>query len=174
MTATMNGTAPVKPDPVAAKVAATLRVDDLRAKSWKVTLPGNEWAVLCDPATVTNGRRRKFKEAGTSIGMLTEKIEVAMATGNVAVVEALTVRQGVIGAGLDLIQVAMFVTSWSFSLPTPTPDDLSSLDALPGLAFDRLFHVTSDLLDAVFFNDETTAMDVDSPFPASDDLSTPS
>lgn len=132
------------------KVRRLGRVSALRVKEWKVELSGGRSATLCDPAQLTERQRRGFKETSVRVRKAQE------AGGDHA---ALTVAS-------DDQLIVTFLRSWTLDAPLPSATDTDSLLDLPGVDYDHLVWVCTDLLREAFV-DFTPDTEPSSPFDAS-------
>ena len=123
----------------------------------RIELPGNDWAELRDPATLTERQRRPVRAAvmAMSTGAMAASIDAAEAT---TADQAIAVAQAVTPADLavmvevnDLVAVAM-IEAWSFGEPPTSADAL--LD-LPGGTYDLLVAAVAEHMPA-FMGVDTT------------------
>lgn len=87
----------------------------------KITLPGGQWAVLADPDTITAGQRRKLLSGFDGADKESTWDAVNRAT-------------------------AHLLQEWSFDLPLPTVEDLSSLDEITAKQVDCLYEHLSEII----------------------------
>lgn len=155
-------------------VARAVRMDELRAKEWRVDLRDGEWAKMRDPATVTEGQRRYLKEARATIEAWDHQIDRQLQANNFAAVEMMVGRQAVAAAASENVIVALVVESWSYEFPVPQPHDANPVRLLIADDYDTLLKVAYDIVKSTRVNPEPTSMADDSPFPEAIDSNPPS
>lgn len=155
-------------------VARAVRMDDLRAKDWRVDLLDGQWAKMRDPATVTEGQRRHLKEARATIEAWDHQIDRQLQANNFAAVKMMVEQQATAAAASENVIVALVVESWSFDFGVPQPHDPAPVRLLIADDYDTLLKVAYDIVKSTRVNPETTSMGDDSPFQEPADSNPPS
>lgn len=137
------------------EAARVARVAALRDNAWTLSLPTGRSVTFRDPADLTEGQRRRWKQAGVESKLLFDRVAAGGDPGNAA-------RTAV---SSDYILVAMFVREWSYDLPLPKVGDVRSIDDVVGRDLDAIIWACKDLMPEAFLTVKPT-LEPDSPFGA--------
>lgn len=145
------------------KLERMKRLDTLRENGWKLPLPGDQWVQFRDPKAITESQRRAYKEAGTAMALIGQRIEAALESGQLGHLSILEERQAAAVIRSTYIGTAMFIDSWSFEWAVPNASSTESFGLLSGETYDRIQTAAEDLLSVAFL-DTSVSSDIESPF----------
>lgn len=125
------------------------RIEALRANGWKVDMSAGQSATLCDPTMVTERQRRAFKAASVN-AKLAKRDGTDPAAGSALI-------------ATDDYMIVMFLRAWTLAAQLPNVGYVDSLQDLPGVDYDKLVLVCTDLVPEAFV-DMTISREEGSPF----------